>query len=688
MIRSYIKNIFTSYSFLVLNKNQIFGAILFLLTLFNPSSAILSLVAFISLLLLGRLVGLSSLQLLNEMYTYNSLLVGMSIGSLFQVTFLSVVFTITASFFTLLLSIAFNSLFSYYFRLPVLNLPFTITASMVYLSSIRYGNLYITNTLKHSELNFDSLPIWLSGLFKATGVILFLPYDFIGLVVLLSMLFFSRINFLLTISGYYCGTLLLTLLKGSSYSAFTDLYSFNFILISLALGGLFLIPSIKSYIIAISGVLVSVFVLDAVDILWSSYGIPAFAFPFVIVVLLVLYVLIINRFPLVTTTYLNSPEHNLEHYLDYTSRFNQNLPQPHLPFSGEWTIYQPFFGEWTHKGVWAYGIDFLITDSEGKSFRREGRVLEDYYSYNKPVLSPVSGRVIDIWNECLDNSPGIVDEQNNWGNYCIIYSDWGYYVELSHFSPGSITIKAGDYVVQGQYIGKCGNSGYSPQPHLHMQCQSMAHIGAPTIPFTLTNCIIDSRCYFGSKLNLKKDMKIRSVQRSRNLERKLQFNLDDSFKYNLIYNKKKQKTVLITVMMASDGSYYLSCNDGGNLYFSNREGMFSFYRFEGNLSSALRYIFQALPRMPLTDEKIEWTDNVNSSLVDQWSNIFSFLKSFNHTAFRATGVYSLQDKQTISGRISLRSKVVDTMVKLGEVKGIDIVRVCHRNNEYELQLVS
>lgn len=389
MIVKYFSNLFTSFSYLVLCRDSIFGIILFLLTLFNPSSCVLSLVAFGSLLLIGRLIGLSKENLLSEMYTYNSLLVGLSMGSLFEVTFLSILFTIIASFFTLLLSIAIHSAFSYYLRLPVLNLPFIITATLVYLSSIRYGNLYIDNSLKHADLNFSVLPLWLSGLLKATGVILFLPYDIVGLAILISMLVFSRINFFLAVAGYYCGTLLLTFLKGSSYTAFTDLYSFNFILISLALGGLFLIPSIKSYIIAFSGVLVSVFVLDAVDILWSSYGIPAFAFPFVIVVMLVLYVLIINRSPLVTTTFLNSPERNLEHFVDYTSRFNQILPQPNLPFSGEWSVYQPFFGEWTHKGVWAYGIDFVITDADGKTFRTEGRNLEDYYSYKKPVLSPV-----------------------------------------------------------------------------------------------------------------------------------------------------------------------------------------------------------------------------------------------------------------------------------------------------------
>ena len=76
--------------------------------------------------------------------------------------------------------------------------------------------------------------------------------------------------------GYYCGTLFLGILKGSFPIAFSDPFSFNFILISLVLGGFFLIPSFKSYSFAFLSVLTSVFVFDALSIFWSHFGIPAF----------------------------------------------------------------------------------------------------------------------------------------------------------------------------------------------------------------------------------------------------------------------------------------------------------------------------------------------------------------------------------------------------------------------------
>ena len=689
MIISYLKNLCKSYSYLALSQSQVFGLVLLLISFVNPSSAFLSLIAFCAALVLGILIGLKKEHMLTGMYTFNSLLVGLSMGFLFEVSMLSVLFTVIASVFTMLLSFALHSIFTWYLHIPILNLPSTITASLVYLASIRYGNLYTSNTIKLSSLNFEHLPIWLSGLFKSTGTLLFLPYDFIGMGILVSMLFFSRINFFLTITGYYAGTSLLTVLKGSSYAAYSDVYSFNFILIALALGGLFLIPSIKTYIIAFTGVFVSVFILDAVDILWSSYGIPVFAFPFVIVVLLVLYVLNVNKFPLVTSVFLDSPEQNLEHYINHTARFNQLLPQPHLPFSGTWTVYQAFDDEWTHKGVWAHAVDFVITDTDGKTFRMEGKVPEDYYCFNKPVLSPVSGRIIEVWNECFDNPIGVTDEQNNWGNYVILYSDWGYYIEISHFARGSIVVRAGDYVTQGQLLGKCGNSGFSPQPHIHIQCQYLPHIGAPTTPFSFTNCISDNRCRFGIGLQIERGVTLRPVVRSRQIERRFQFVLGDQSTFDIFRNEKKTGSVRISVRMAPDGSYYFEdSSEGGRLFFSNREGVFTFYRFEGNFASPIRYLFVALPRMPLTDECVSWNDEINFSLLYRQATLASFLKAFKRDVFRAFGEYCICGSEingSITSRTLMRIASIQTTVRLGETRGFEKIAISTPDERVVLQ---
>ena len=196
--------------------------------------------------------------------------------------------TITASILTILLSFTLSVLFYRYLGLPILNIPFTIISSVIYLASLRYSSLLVDSFFPYEQLNISHLPLFLHGLFKSVGILIFLPYDIIGLIIIISILFYSRITFLLTLGSYFIGISFLALYKGSFNLAYQDLSGFNFVLIGIALGGVFLIPSKRTYIIAIIGVIASVFVLDAVSVFWSSFGIPVFTLPFNIVVLLFL----------------------------------------------------------------------------------------------------------------------------------------------------------------------------------------------------------------------------------------------------------------------------------------------------------------------------------------------------------------------------------------------------------------
>jgi len=688
-VRVYFKNFLTSVSYLLLVRSYSIGLVLFLLTFINISSGVLGLVAYFSAIFLARYIGISRQNLLDGFYIYNSVLVGMGMGFLFEVSVLSVLFTLVASFFTVLLSFGLNALFVSHFRLPILNVPFTLVIIAIYLASSRYGNLLVAKNIPHNLLNINELPLWISGFLKATGILIFLPYDIVGLVILIAMLIFSRINFFLMAAGYYSGTLFLMLLKGSAYYAFTDVYSFNFILIALALGGLFLIPSVKSYIIALFGVLTSVFVLDAVNVFWSSYGIPVFTIPFILVTLPVLYVMVMSNSHLVTATFTETPETNLEHYLNYSSRFNLLLPQPHLPFSGEWKVYQGFDDEWTHKGNWAYGMDFVIENrTDGKTFRNDGFNLDDYYCFNKPVLSPVSGHVVDVCDEYKDNPVGTVDRQNNWGNHVIIESQWKYYVELSHFAEKSIVVKPGDRVSFGQIIGRCGNSGYSPQPHIHMQVQFLPQIGAPTVPFRFNNAV--SECvYIGGSRTPKRNEFVKPVTFSRGFERKLQFLIDDVMQFDYRKDSITLKTVTYKVKMAPDSTLYIDDEEeGGRLYFSSIDGIFSFYRFDGNVRSTLRLFLLALPRIPITEEPITWADTLSSLFIIEGGSAYTFPKSFNHRLFAATGSYSLDEEKIVKGTISMQRlfgiRKIYTRLILSEYKGFESVLVSMNGHCYEL----
>ena len=84
------------------------------------------------------------------------------------------------------------------------------------------------------------------------------------------------------------------------------------------------------------------------------------------------------------------------------------------PFFGTWQVYQGFDGPHTHQPPWQHALDFIIT-SQGRSYRGQGRQLQDYLCFDLPVLSPCHGTVARCRTDLPDNPPGEVDNQHNWG---------------------------------------------------------------------------------------------------------------------------------------------------------------------------------------------------------------------------------------------------------------------------------
>ncbi len=70
--------------------------------------------------------------------------------------------------------------------------------------------------------------------------------------------------------------------------------------------------------------------------------------------------------------------------------------------------------------------------------------------------------------------------QNVYGNYVIVTHGGGYQTLYAHMN--SISVKRGQYVNQGDEVGKVGNTGYSTGPHLHF---SVYKNGKTVNPFSV-----------------------------------------------------------------------------------------------------------------------------------------------------------------------------------------------------------
>jgi len=107
-----------------------------------------------------------------------------------------------------------------------------------------------------------------------------------------------------------------------------------------------------------------------------------------------------------------------------------------------------------------------------------GKKNEDFVGFGREVLAPAAGMVVYARNDVADNpATGNQDTEKllalpdpPWGvgGNCVVIdhgnTEWSF---LAHMKSGSVKVKKGDRVDQGQIIGQLGNSGATTGPHLH-----------------------------------------------------------------------------------------------------------------------------------------------------------------------------------------------------------------------------
>lgn len=154
-----------------------------------------------------------------------------------------------------------------------------------------------------------------------------------------------------------------------------------------------------------------------------------------------------------------------------------------LPFTGTWKVVKGGSTR-ANSHSWEiftqrYAYDFVIVDEKDASHQSSGTQLEDYYCFGKEVISPADGEVVAVRNTIRDHTR-VGDLSIDWrakdfrGNFLIIRHAKNEYSCLAHFLYGTVALKKGDHVKQGQVLGRCGNSGHSTEPHIHFHLQDRA----------------------------------------------------------------------------------------------------------------------------------------------------------------------------------------------------------------------
>lgn len=94
--------------------------------------------------------------------------------------------------------------------------------------------------------------------------------------------------------------------------------------------------------------------------------------------------------------------------------------------------------------------------------------LEDYAIFGDTIYSPCNGRIVRAYGDDPDNIPPNMNRGPKNTNMVVIETN-EYTVFMGHLKQHSVLVQDGDSVRVGQPLGMVGNSGFSSEPHLHIQ---------------------------------------------------------------------------------------------------------------------------------------------------------------------------------------------------------------------------
>jgi murein DD-endopeptidase MepM/ murein hydrolase activator NlpD len=413
----------------------------------------------------------------------------------------------------------------------------------------------------------------------------------------------------------------------------------------------------------------------------------------------------LHKYLQVVTIQYFSAEKTIYKYINSIQRFkNEHLYKIALPFFGEWNVSQGYNGKITHLGDWSKALDFVIVDSKSNTYRepthaRESFTRENFYCYNKEIFAPYDGYVYDIINTVEDNDVGDVNTEQNWGNTVILNHLNGLFSQISHVKKDSFNVFVGQYVTKGTYLATCGNSGRSPEPHIHFQFQTTPTVGAKTIEYPIS--------YFIERVGQNKFLRISEVPNENAFISNVQVNELLIIGFSFLPGQKisfqkdgSSSTVNWEVHTDALNRTYIHCSESKSFaYFVNDGVMLYFTDFEGDRKSLLFNFYLAAYRQLLGYyENVKVQDNVplihfNNKLIQFFQDFaapFYLFTKANYTS-KFTYVDNMYAPQKLIINTEVETKLFNYSFKKVnfeiELKDQKIKRfVVHTKNETETYL--
>jgi len=162
---------------------------------------------------------------------------------------------------------------------------------------------------------------------------------------------------------------------------------------------------------------------------------------------------------------------------------DKNTTPMELPLQGEWFVY--WGGETEDQNYHMADVNQqfaydLLKVANGISYQGDPLKNESYFAFAEPILAPCDAVVEIAIDGVPDNIPGETNPIQLTGNTIVLKTEAGEFILMCHLMQGSVQVKKGDRVSQGEVLAKCGNSGNSTEAHLHLQLQNTRDIHKAT----------------------------------------------------------------------------------------------------------------------------------------------------------------------------------------------------------------
>jgi murein DD-endopeptidase MepM/ murein hydrolase activator NlpD len=139
-----------------------------------------------------------------------------------------------------------------------------------------------------------------------------------------------------------------------------------------------------------------------------------------------------------------------------------------------------------------FAVDWTLLGDDGLPFRGDRTVVTNWHGYDAPVHAVAAGAVALVRDGSPDRAafgaepPDTMDATAAPGNVVVVDIGHGRFATYAHLKAGSLGVSKGDRVVEGQLLGRIGNSGNSLGPHLHFHVSDDPEpLAGEGLPFAL-----------------------------------------------------------------------------------------------------------------------------------------------------------------------------------------------------------